>query len=89
MYFNVIEGGKNLNYKLSIDTFNLQAPKWTRVHEKMTPIVLYRSNINPVQEADQNLQFKNNTLYTNTKIKTLIYIHSHTNSNIHRLTNKN
>ena len=53
-----MEGGKNGNYKLSIYTFYLHAPKRPSVHEKMTPIVLYRSNISPVQEADQNFQFK-------------------------------
>ena len=63
MHFNVMEGGKSLNYQLLIDTFNLHAPKWPSVHEKMTPIVLYRCDINPVKEAVKKFQFKKKPVF--------------------------
>jgi hypothetical protein len=41
----------------------------------MTPIVLYRSNINTVQEADQNFQFEVFSSFPYSAVRLLPLIH--------------
>ena len=62
MYFNILKTGNNQKYKSSIELFDLHVSKWPSISEKMTPIVLSKSNVNPVPEAYYFIQFQKNTM---------------------------
>ena len=47
-----MKSGPNQKYNFSLDSFNLEAPKWVGLIEKMRPIVFARSNFNPIYEED-------------------------------------
>ena len=57
MYFNILNTGFNQKYKSSIELFDLHVSKWPSISGKMTPIVLSKSNVNPVPKADYFIQF--------------------------------
>ena len=42
-----MKSAPNQKYDFSIDSYNLQAPKWVSLIEKMTPIVFSRSKLTP------------------------------------------
>ena len=48
MHFNILKSGPNQTYNFFLDNFNLQAPKWVSLIEKMTPIIYSRTNFNPL-----------------------------------------
>ena len=63
MYFDIQKTDNNQIYNFPINTFNLDETKQPYISEKMAPIVISKSNINPVFKVDSFYQFPKNTLY--------------------------
>jgi hypothetical protein len=64
MYFDVLESGKHGKYKLYIVTFISHTQKWPSICERMTQVAAPTSNINPVQDKEWSVQFKEKILFT-------------------------
>ena len=46
-----------------MDNFNLCSLKWPSFREKITPIVLFRTNFYPIYDEHYNYHLQKNTLY--------------------------
>ena len=52
IHFNIMKSGPNQKYNFSLDSFNLEAPKWVSPIKKINQIVFSRIDFNPLSEED-------------------------------------